>query len=161
MSVYRGVLNIAIAARSAYVDIDPPQQIGYCSRLVGATLGVDAVGETNNYQVGAILSVKGTPRTTFGIPADGVPADAIFAAILPGGQTTPYRTLNDLLKDGFLFGEGYISQYPYVLDKCRLLVYLQDDVAAGADVDVAYELHFDEVKVTNEIQQELLSKIYT
>jgi len=158
MSVYRGVLNIPVGSRSAYVDIDPPQAAGYCSRLIGTSLGVDTVGENANTHVSVIASVKGTPRTTFDLPTDGIPSDAIFAAMLPA---TGSRGLNDLLKDGFLFGEGYISQWPYVLDKMRLLVYLQDAVAGAADVDVAYELHFDEVRITNEIQQELLAKIYT
>jgi len=159
MSVYRGVMHIAIGSRSAYVDIDPPQAIGYCSRLIGATLGVDSIGEGANTQVGVIASVKGTPRTTFDLPTDGVPADAVFAAMLQTSNVS--RSLNDLLKDGFLFGEGYLSQYPYVLDKVRLLAYLQDANATAGDVDIAYELHFDEVRITNEIQQELLSKIYT
>jgi len=159
MSVYRGVLNIAVGSQAAYVDIDPPQARGNASRLIGVTLGVDSINESANTQVGVIASVRGTPRVTFDLPTDGVPADAIFAAILD----TPIggRSLNDLLKDGFLFGQGYISQYPYVLDKVRLLAYLQDTTATGDAVDVAYELHFDEVRITNEIQQELLSKIYT
>jgi len=157
---YRGVINIAIGSRIGYADIDPPQQEGNCLMLVGASLGLDARSESANMNAGVILSVRATPRTNWTLGVDGIPADAIFAAMLPI-YASQQRSLNDLLKDGQLFGEGYISQYPYVLDKCRVLVYLQDAVAAGADVDVAYELHFEEVKITNQVQQALLAKIYT
>jgi len=155
---YRGKINTVIGSRGGYADIDPPQQEGNCLQLVGASIAYDAIGETANAHIGAILSVKATPRTIWTLPADGIPADAIFATILP---VSLGRGLNDLLKDGLLFGEGYISQFPYVMDKCRLLVYLQDAVAAGADVDVSYEVHFEEVKITNVIQQNLLAKIYS
>jgi len=161
MSIYRGVINIPIGSRAGYVDIDPPQQEGNCLQLTGATVGCDAQGETGNSQVGVILSVKATPRTTWDLPTDGIPADAIFAQQFSTGITDYQRYLNDVLKDGQLFGEAYISQYPFVMDKCRILAYLQDAVAAGADVDVAYEVHFEEVRITNQLQQALLAKIYS
>jgi hypothetical protein len=157
---YRGIINIPIGSRAGYVDIDPPQQEGNCLQLVGATVGFDARSETGNINIGSILSVKATPRTTWTLPADGVPSDAIFAAMITV-YASQQRNLIDLLKDGFLFGDGYISQYPYVLDKCRFLAYLQDGVAVAADVDVVYELHFEETKITNQLQQALLAKIYS
>jgi len=162
MYTYRGILTIGIGDRLAYADIDPPQLKGNCLRLVGISLAMDSKGETGNDNVAFMASVKAVPRTTYDIGTDGIPPDALVLSMLysyNSGVTA--RLVQDLLKDGFLFGDGYLSMFPYALDRLRVLAYAVDANVAGAALDLAYELHLDEVKLTNEIQQDLLLKQYT
>jgi len=158
MYTYRGVLNIAVGSRLGYADIDPPQLKGNALRIVGASLAYDAKGESANSNFAFLASVKAVPRSTYDVATDGIPPDALLVAIY---NTIQYRDVVDLVKDGFLFGNAYFSQFPYALDRLRVMAYALDANAAGAAIDIGYELHMDEVKLTNEIQQDLLIKQYT
>jgi hypothetical protein len=158
MYTYRGVLNIAIGSRLGYADIDPPQLKGNALRIVGASLAFDSVGETANSNFAFLASVKAVPRTTYDIATDGIPPDALLLAVY---NTVVDRGVADVVKDGFLFGDAYFSMFPYALDRLRVMAYALDNNVAGAAIDIGYELHLDEVKLTNEIQQDLLIKQYT
>jgi hypothetical protein len=162
MYTYRGILTIGIGSRLAYADIDPPQLKGNCLRLVGVSLAQDSIGETANNNVAFMASVKAVPRTTYAVGSDGIPPDAlVLASLYSPQQGATSREVMDILKDGFLFGEAYLSQFPYALDRLRVLAYALDANVAGAAYNLGYELHMEEVKLTNEIQQDLLVKAYT
>jgi len=162
MYTYRGILTIGIGSRLAYADIDPPQLKGNCLRLIGLSLAQDSTGETGNNNVTFMTSVKAVPRTTYAIGTDGIPPDALVLAELYSYTTgVTSRSVMDIIKDGFLFGEAYVSQFPYALDRLRVLAYAMDANVAGAAYNLAYELHMEEAKLTNEIQQDLLVKAYT
>jgi hypothetical protein len=160
---YDGKLQIGPAGQGAYIDIDPPIPDGMVGMVSGITFSVASNDTANDYvEIG--VSVQATGRESCDVATDGIPADMLalrYEPLVLQANTSKYLSVTTLLKDGFLFQDGYVAETPVCFDKLRLFVHTPQAVAVLASIDVAYELHIEEVKRTSDLQNLLWQKQYT
>jgi len=160
---YDGKLQVVGNEHGAYVDIDPPIPDGMVGMVSGITFSFASSDTGNDYiQVG--VSVQATGRESCDVDTDGIPADLLalrYEPLVLQTHTSKYLSVTTLLKDGFLFQDGYVAETPVCFDKLRLFIYAPAAVAVAKTIDVAYELHIEEVKRTSELQNLLWQKQYT
>lgn len=160
---YDGKLQIAGGQHGGYVDIDPPIPDGMVGMLSGVTFSFASTDTANDYvQVG--VSVQAAGRESCDVWTDGIPSDLLalrYENLVLQAHASKYLSITTLLKDGFLFQDGYLAETPVCFDKLRLFVYAPAVVAVAKTIDVAFELHLEEVKRTSDLQNLLWQKMYT
>jgi len=160
---YDGKLAIAAGSDGDFVDINPPIPDGMVGILTGATFSFFTTDTANDY-IQAGVSVQATGRTSCDVATDGVPADLLalrYENFVLQAHGSTYEAITTLLKDGFLFQDGYVAEMPVLYDKLRVFIHTAANVAAGKLLYVSYELHIEEVKRTTELQNLLWQKQYT
>jgi len=162
MNTTRGTATIAAGSRDVYFDITLPQLTGRAYRLNHLFLETLA-NDTANAGLAVCLTNKAVPRTSL-LLTDGIPPDVLAERTMQIGPAgTLLHDQATVIREGVVYDpEAYVANLPYFQYEVRLLAYAQTtNVAAGKTVYFAFLASFDDVKLTQEIQQQIYESAYT
>jgi len=162
MNTTRGTATISAGSQSVYFDITLPQLSGRAYRLNHLFLETLST-DTANAGLSVCLSNKAVPRTSLAI-TDGIPPDVLAARTMIIGPAGSLKfDQSTVVREGVVYDpEAYVANLPYFQYEVRLLAYAHTAaIATAKSCHFAFLASFDDVKMTQDIQQQIYESAYT